>query len=281
MEQKPTYEGRITGWFILIGVVIIILIPLSLLYINLIRDFLPSLPDLRAQKGFLNTGASLASDISLLSYVILLVPLILYGYWAARRQLFNPHHKMAMTLVTLVNWGVIAFLMAVSYSGAVPYYSENDPNKIIIPTIHLITGGIAQILGTVNLIRMWFEYRLPSVLRYEPIKPQMRLTLLLWIITALLGISIYITWYGVPFQARETAPISTPEPGATPEATQDAANPAATEDASATPAAPEDASATPAATEDASATPAATPEATESPEPAETEEATPAATQSN
>ncbi|GAB4544346.1 MAG: hypothetical protein OHK0023_01000 [Anaerolineae bacterium] len=273
MEQKPTYEGRITGWFILIGIVIIILVPLSLVYTNLIRDFLPSLPDLRAQKGFMGTGASLASDISLLAYVILLIPLMLYGYWAARRQLFNPHHKTAMTLVTLINWGVIAYLMAVSYSGAVPFYSQNDPNKIIIPTIHLITGGIAQILGTVNLIRMWFEYRLPSALRYEPIKPQMRLTLLLWIITALLGISIYITWYGVPFQPRTTAPVTTPEPGATPEATQDGANPAATADPAAT-AAPTEA-ATPAATEDV------TPEATEAPAPAATEEATPAATQSN
>lgn len=260
--MQTTSENRITGFFLLTALVVVLLVPIVLLYRDAVRASPLAGEDLRLVAGFLGTGASRASDISLLAYVFLLVPGMIYGYVAARRQLFVPQHKYAMTFVTVLNWAIIAYLMGVSFSGAVPYYENRDPSKLIIPLIHLITGGIAQILATVSLIRMWFEYRLPPLLRYEPIKPQMRLTLALWLITAALGIGIYITWYGVPLQPRPETPAEQVPPGGTPEATQDAnATPAATEDPNATP--------TPAATEDPNATPA----------PAATEEATPAATE--
>ncbi|MFQ3535515.1 MAG: hypothetical protein SNJ58_06525 [Aggregatilineales bacterium] len=250
-------QNRFTGFFILLGAVLIILLPIAWLYYGFVQIMALSNDDLRRVGGFLGTGASLAADLSLLAYIFLLVPLMFYGYSAARRHLFVPQHKYAMTFVTLLNWAIIAYLMAVSYSGAVPYYSERDPNQLIIPTLHLITGAVAQILATVSLIRMWFEYRLPMALRYEPIKPPMRLTFVLWLITAALGISIYISWYGVPLQPRPETPAVQPPPEATPQAT---------EEPNATPA--------PAATEDISAT--RTPTA---PPPATTEEPTPEATE--
>ncbi len=257
--MQTTSENRLMGFFLITALVVVLLVPIVLLYRDAVRASPLVGEDLRLVAGFLGTGASRASDVSLLAYVFLLVPGMIYGYVAARRQLFVPQHKYAMTFVTVLNWALIAYVMGVSFSGAVPYYENRDPSKLIIPLIHLITGGIAQVLATVSLIRMWFEYQLPPLLRYEPIKPQMRLTLALWLITAALGIGIYITWYGVPLQPRPETPAEQVPPEGTPEATQDpnaTPLPAATEDPNATPTA-----AAPSATEEATAEP--TPAATE------------------
>lgn len=227
MSQQK-YEGSLTGFFVLLVAVSLIVLPLGYLYYLAVKSALPGLPDLRAVPGFLGTGASRASDISLVAYLFILIPLMLVGFMYARALNFN-RHKAVMTIVTLANWFIILYLMAVSYAGAVPFYSENDPQKLVVPTIHLVTGLVAQILATVSLIRMWFERSLPVSLKYEPIKPQMRLTLALWLITALLGISIYVSWYGVPFQGRPA-----PQGAATQAATDDAATPEAGATAAAT-----------------------------------------------
>jgi uncharacterized membrane protein YozB (DUF420 family) len=235
--------------------------------------------DPRTAQGFLGTGASLMADISLLGYIFLLVPAMLVGFSFARRHLFVPHHKATMTTITLVNWGIILYLMMNSYrQGVAPNVPQGLNYAVyLLPTVHLVTGGLAQLIATILVIRMWFENVLPPVLRFEPIKPWMRLTLGLWLVTAALGVSIYVTWYIIkPWPATTPATDgSTPAITATEDATPDgdsvAATPAATEDATpggsaatAAPAATEDATAAPAATEDATAVPAATEDATPS-----------------
>jgi uncharacterized membrane protein YozB (DUF420 family) len=246
--------------------------------------------DPRLSPGFLGTGASLAADLSLLAYIVLFVPGMLVGFSFARRHLFVPHHKLTMTTITLVNWGIILYLMLTSYRLGVAPNVPAGLNQAgnLIPTIHLITGGIAQLIATVLVIRMWFENVLPRSLRFEPIKPWMRLTLGLWLVTAALGIGIYVTWNVLKLPPRP-ADNGTPAITATEQATPDgAADPAATADAAATPdaaatdpasAATADAAATAApeaATPDAAATAAPTSDATpESSGPA-TGEATPA-----
>jgi uncharacterized membrane protein YozB (DUF420 family) len=218
--------------------------------------------DLKTTMGFLGTGASLASDISLLAYIFLIVPAMITGFIFARRKLFVPHHKLTMTTITIVNWVIILYLMLASYSGAtaIPDGTPGKPNTIL-PTIHLIPGALAQIMATILLIRMWFENTLPNALRFEPIKRYMRITLGLWLITALLGISTYITWYGIPFAPRAAAPA--------------VGTPAATEEATAAP------TEAPEATEEATESPEATEEATQSPEATEEATQTPEATTSN
>jgi uncharacterized membrane protein YozB (DUF420 family) len=178
------------------------------------------------QPGFLGTGASLASDLSLLAYIVLIVPAMLVGFFFARRKMFEPHHKLTMTTITLVNWVIIFFLMAVRYSQAVQF-APGDPT-LIIPTIHLAFGATAQLLATYLVIRMWFEKQLPAWLKVRRIKRYMRTTLALWLITAALGIGTYVSWYVVSAGAGGTGePVATPE--VTPAATEDAA-PQATED---------------------------------------------------
>ncbi|MBX3085340.1 MAG: hypothetical protein KF716_27145 [Anaerolineae bacterium] len=204
--------------------------------------------DPRTMQGFLGTGAPLLQDITVLGYIILMIPAMLIGFSFARRHLFVPHHKYVMTSITLVNWAIIIYLMLASYRENV---SHNVPQGLnyavyLLPTLHLITGGLAQLIATVLVIRMWFENSLPRALRFEPIKPWMRLTLALWLITALLGISIYVTWYVIKPWPATTTPNNgdtpsitateeaTPDSGtieATPEATPDDIAPSATEEA--------------------------------------------------
>jgi hypothetical protein len=164
--------------------------------------------------GFLGTGASLKSDLSLLAYVLLIVPVMLVGFFFARRKMFVPHHKLIMTLLIIVNWVIIFALMAISYrEGVIPYLDAafGDP-RVALPTIHLVTGLTAQLLGTYLVLRMWLEHILPKWLMVRRIKTYMRFTLALWLVTASLGVIIYATWYVRPVRAENSIPpASTPE----------------------------------------------------------------------
>lgn len=176
--------------------------------------------DLRAAQGFLGTGASLMADLTLLAYILLIIPVMLVGFVFARRKMFVPHHKLIMTTLILINWLLIGFLMINSYAqGVLPNLGSNLTNPVyFLPTIHLVTGAIAQILGTYLVIRMWFENQLPGWFKVQRIKRYMRLTLGLWLVTAALGVLIYFTWYSSsPATAGDAIePVATPE--VTPEA---------------------------------------------------------------
>jgi uncharacterized membrane protein YozB (DUF420 family) len=178
------------------------------------------------QPGFLGSSASAASDLSLLAYIVFIIPLMLIGFMLARRKMFEPHHRLVMTFITLFNWVVILYLMLTSYrEGVLPNLPQNltDP-RVALPTIHLVTGALGQLTATYLVIRMWFEKVLPSFLKVRRIKRYMRFTLSMWLVTALLGILIYITWYTSVLPATNSLPG-----GVIPNATQDVPAPAVTE----------------------------------------------------
>jgi plastocyanin/uncharacterized membrane protein YozB (DUF420 family) len=148
------------------------------------------------EDGFLGSGATLGADINLLAYILLLIPLMLIGFYFARGKKFR-NHKYVMTLVTLINWILIALIMAVSYSDNVsPGIPERlKDNFFLSPSVHAGIALSAQILATYLVLRMWFEKRLPDWMMIKNFKPWMRLTLLLWIAAAGLGILTYGVWY--------------------------------------------------------------------------------------
>jgi len=170
--------------------------------------------NLRTEPGFLDTGASMLADLTLLAYILLIVPAMLAGFILARRKLFEPYHKYVMTSITLFNWLLIFFVMAASYSDGVASEIPDrlDENFFLFPTLHLVTGGIAQLLATYLVIRMWFEKRLPDWFKIKNIKTAMRITLVCWMLTAALGVTIYFTWYDV---GETQAATDTPNPAAT------------------------------------------------------------------
>ncbi len=181
-------------------------------------------------QGFLGTNASFTSDLTLMAYIFLLVPGMLIGFFFARRKWFEPHHKLTMTSIALLNWVLIIFVMIVSFTRSVaPEIPQGlSQPAYLLPALHALTGITAQILATYIVIRMWGEKIIRGWAWAANIKIWMRTTLALWLITAALGIAIYFTWYGgsaAPTGDNVTPPVATEEvdaqdaaPAETPEA---------------------------------------------------------------
>lgn len=169
----------------------------------------------RGAAGFLGTNADLVADITLLAYILLIIPGMLAGWFFARRKMYEPAHKYTMTLIMMINWVLIIFIMGVSYSrGVAPSMPAGIPQPVnLFPTIHLITGAIAQLMATYLVLRMWFEDVLPAALKVKRIKRYMRFTLAMWLTTALLGIVIYLFWYVLPSSGGSDGgdPAATPD----------------------------------------------------------------------
>ncbi len=197
--------------------------------------------------GFLGTGASLLADLTLLAYVLLIVPGMITGFVFARRGKHRPHHKVTMITITVVNWLLIIFLMLTAYRYDVAGNIASQPAnaRYLMPTIHAVLGLPAQLLATYVIYRMLREDSQVAAAKargekgqqlskywFKNAKPVMRLTITLWLITALLGIFNYLIRYdilpnfgsnrgGIPAVTTEpvatTEALTTDEPGATAE----------------------------------------------------------------
>lgn len=138
--------------------------------------------------------------ITLIIYIVFLTPLMLLGFYFARRKMFDPHHKLTMTLVVILNWVLIVAVMLVSYRFVAQGLPDNlSENTNLIATIHGAVGLIAQLMATYLVLLMWTEntpFERIVLFRIKNIKTPMRVTLSLWLITVLLGFGVYATWYG-------------------------------------------------------------------------------------
>lgn len=220
--------------------------------------------DLRNEEGFLGTNASLLADLNLMAYVLILLPLMAVGYLYARKKMFEPQHKLAMSTITLLNWVLIGIVMVSSFTDSVTpnISSDFDQDFIYVPTIHAIVGLGAQLLATYLVARMWLQNVLPESLLVKNIKLYMRITLSAWVFTAAFGILLYFTWYSDTEASDGGAPVVTEEPSE-----PDASDPAQTEEPSTDGSQPVETE-EPAAESDATPTP----DPTSAGEPVETEE---------
>lgn len=186
------------------------------------------------QDGFLGTGASLVADFTLIAYLLLIIPGMLAGWYFARNGKHRPHHKWTMVVITVVNWILIIGLMFVAYQFDVAGNIGEQPSnfRYLMPTIHAVFGFPAQILATIIIINMLREDSAvaAAIKRGETdlqkywwnlAKPIMRLTIILWLITATFGVVSYLIRYDVltlPSSAESIDPVVTEEPLVTEEA---------------------------------------------------------------
>jgi uncharacterized membrane protein YozB (DUF420 family) len=194
--------------------------------------------------GFLGTGASLLADITLIAYILLLVPGMIVGFVYARRGKHRPEHKWLMIGITGINWVLILALMIVAYNFDIAANFRNQPGntRYLLPTLHALLGAPAQLLATYVVYRMLREDISVAAAQkrgeknlqrywFKNAKITMRITLGLWLATAALGIVTYLVRYNVLSTAADgagIAPIVTPEAteaadGAAPETTPEAA----------------------------------------------------------
>lgn len=203
-------------------------------------------------QGFLGTGASLASDIALIAYLLLIIPGMLAGWYFARNGKHRPHHKVTMISITIFNWILIIGLMMVAYRYDVAenISSQSDNFRYLMPTIHALFGFPAQILATIIVINMLREDTSVAAAKkrgetdlskywWNWAKPVMRLTIVLWLITSTFGVVSYLIRYDVltiPSSSDNIEPVATeePEPIETEEAepveTEEANEPVVTEE---------------------------------------------------
>ncbi len=228
--------------------------------------------------GFLGTGASLATDLTLIAYLLLIIPGMLAGWYFARSGRHRPAHKWTMITITVVNTILILALMVVAYQFDVVdnIGSQPDNFRYLMPTVHALFGFPAQVLAIIIVINMLREDSAVAAAKkrgetnftkywWKRAKPVMRLTLVLWLITATFGVFSYLIRYDVltiPSGAETVEPIATEEPQVAPEST-DEAEIAITEEA--------DSEASEESEEDTEAQ-SASPAITEEPDPIETEE---------
>lgn len=229
--------------------------------------------------GFLGTGASLAADLTLVAYLLLIIPGMLAGFYFARSGRHRPDHKWTMILITLVNFVLIIGLMifAYRYDVADNISSQSDNFRYLMPTIHAFFGLPSQILAIIIIINMLREDSNVAAAKkrgetdlskywWKLAKPVMRLTLILWLVTATFGVLSYLIRYDVlslPSSGVSIEPVVTEEPE--PIETEEA-KPVETEEMEADEV-------------EATATDQPNPTATDEPEPVMTEEPDPATTE--
>lgn len=139
--------------------------------------------------GFLGTNASLMADLSLL-LVFVFGAVGAYGGWQAREHRFSRHCPI-MATAALLNWLPVLLLMVPAWLGNVSGGLAGRSIPELIPVFHGVLGGFTQLLMTYTVVRMYWVETLP------PQRPiwLMRVTIVLWMLSLVGGIVVYIRLY--------------------------------------------------------------------------------------
>ena len=148
-------------------------------------------------KGFLGTAASLAADRTLVIETAMGMALIVGTVFARRRD--YRAHGWCQSAVVLLNLGVIAQFMVPSFRGQIAPEIPASLGELhyAIAAIHGLLGTVAETLALYVVLAAGTNV-LPTRLRFVRYKRWMRLALALWWIELLLGLAMYLQWYGLP-----------------------------------------------------------------------------------
>jgi len=124
---------------------------------------------------------------------IVVLALLIYGYWQYKRLVFQRHGKV-MAWATILHLIVIfavmipSFVLAVIPEYIVPHFSGLVS---IITIVHVPLGLSAATLG------VWFvlAWRFQGLRGCANRKRKMLLTMILWLTSLILGITLYLIFY--------------------------------------------------------------------------------------
>jgi hypothetical protein len=140
--------------------------------------------------GFLGTSASLWSDLTLV-LTLLFGGMAAFGGIRAHQKRFSTHCPV-MAVAALLNWLPVLLLMIPTWIGVVGGTETLATGPFsFAPVFHGVLGGLAQLLMTYTVIRMYWLKQLPPA---QPIW-LMRTTLGLWLLTLIGGIAVYTVSY--------------------------------------------------------------------------------------
>lgn len=145
------------------------------------------------QPGFFGTGANLATDIGL-TVMILVAALFTLGFALARRGRYEAH-KWVQTTGGILSLLMVLWLMVLPYRDfVVPGLPEqlSDPFHGLT-TVHALLGLIALPFGSFVILRG--HKLVPEALRFDDYKTFMRWAYALYMVTIVLGFSVYVIWF--------------------------------------------------------------------------------------
>ena len=150
--------------------------------------------------GLLGTEApSAVARTLLIELAMALASLV--GAMLAHKKYFRAHAFCQGTVV-LLNLGIIARYMMPSFRRAVLPGIPGDLGDAYywLAALHGVAGLVAELLAVYVLLVAGTKL-IPPRLRFKRYKPWMRVTLVLWLVTFLLGFATFLRWYLPAFQS--------------------------------------------------------------------------------
>jgi uncharacterized membrane protein YozB (DUF420 family) len=148
-------------------------------------------------KGFLGTAAPRAADWVLVAEMAMGVALIV-GTVLARLRYYRAH-AWCQSAVVLLNLLPIMWFMVPSFRRQIAPEIPAGLGESFYwaATAHGVLGTVAELLAVYVVLAAGTNV-LPTRLRFSQYKRWMRLALASWWIELLLGLAIYVQWYGLP-----------------------------------------------------------------------------------
>jgi uncharacterized membrane protein YozB (DUF420 family) len=148
-------------------------------------------------KGFLGTAAPRVADEVLVAELSMGVALIV-GTVLARLRYYRAHAWCQSAVVLLNLLPILWFMMPSFRREAVPEIPGGlSESYYWIATAHGVLGTVAEVLALYVVLAAGTNL-LPTRLRFVRYKQWMRLALTLWWIELVLGLALYVQWYGLP-----------------------------------------------------------------------------------
>lgn len=143
-------------------------------------------------KGFLGTSAGLVADVNLVAQGIMVLA-ILYGLIRVKQRAASTHCNI-MAILTVVNGILIIGIMNPSFFRALPAARHNLQAPVNLLLLgHAGLGALAEILAIYVVIKTRSSLLAPPSLRNT--RTVMRVTWVLWLLSALCGGLLYALWY--------------------------------------------------------------------------------------
>ena len=149
--------------------------------------------DLLHAPGFLGTNANFAADMTLLLSIGVML-LFSIGFYLARKGKYDTH-KWVQTSGAVLNIVLVLWLMILPYRDFI-LRDTGGPREAFfygVTSVHAVVGFFAFFFG--NFVVLRGHKLVPPRLRFNNYVPFMRTAYGLYLVTTLLGVYTYYTWF--------------------------------------------------------------------------------------
>jgi uncharacterized membrane protein YozB (DUF420 family) len=149
--------------------------------------------DFLHQPGFFGTNANFAADMTL-ALSLLVIILFSIGFYLAIRGRYETH-KWVQTSGAVLNIILVLWLMILPYRDFI-IRDTGGPREAIfyqITILHAAVGFVTFFFG--NFVVLRGHKLVPKIIQFSNYKLFMRTAYTLYLVTTLLGVGVYYTWF--------------------------------------------------------------------------------------